>query len=247
MRRLSHIVVVVLGLVALASPLAAQTKSTPDDAYEQAMIHWRAASWYSHLRDPNITAIEIDTLRTTWQAVAGLPPSQRPSLYQKDPDWPATVAQVSKLIDAASNAADSGDTKTADADLAQIGDALAAARQRAGTSGFSDAVRRYRDAVGRLSGLVTFEAQRQGQPFTDAQRAAVKQATAGCADAIAGLTAAVPPRWVDDAKLKTLIGQNADGVKKLQQQLADHAAGLDIAAQINVVHSNYELLFLNYG
>lgn len=247
MRRLLQFLTIVLGVAMLAGPAAAQTKSPSDDAYEQAMSHWRAATWYSHLRDPNITAIEIDTLRSTWQAVAALPPSGRPSLYQKDPQWSATVAEVSKLIDETSTAADSGDSQAADADLARIGDALAAARRRAGTFGLSDAVRRYRAALDNLSGLVTFEDQRQGAPFDDAQRGAVDKATADCADAIAGLTKAVPPRWVDDGKLKQLIQQNLDSVKKLQRLLAEHGSGLEIAAQINVVHSNYELLFLNYG
>lgn len=247
MRRLSGIVLVLLGVSIIFGPLAAQTKSPPDGIYEQAMSHWRAASWYSHLRDANITAIEIDTLRTTWQGVAALPADERPSLYARDPQWPGTVAGVSKLIDAASDAADRNDAKAADAALARIGDVLAAARQRAGTSGFSDAVRRYRDSVDRLSGLVAFSEQRQGAPFDDARRAAVQQATAACAGAAAALGTAIPPRWVDDDNLKSLIQQNADTLHKLQELLDRRASGLEIAAAINVVRSNYYLLFLNYG
>jgi hypothetical protein len=246
MRRLSRALMIVLGLVSAAGPLAAQTKSTPDDVYEQAMSHWRAATWYSHLGDPNITAIEIDTLVTTWQAVAALPDGQRPSLYQKDPDWPRTVAEVSKLIVDAANATDANDSKAA-ASLEKIGDDLAAARQRVGTAGFSDAVRRYHAAVERLSGLASFAGQSGGAPFDDKRRAEVQQATAACLSAAAALTGAIPPRWVDDTKLKSLISQTIDGVKAVQTELARHASGREIAAAINVVRSNYALLFLNYG
>ena len=169
--RALRLLLVLLGFVMLAGPLAAQTKSSPDDVYERAMSHWRAATWYSHLRDPNITAIEIDTLHNTWQAVADLPDHERPSLYRKDPNWPQTVADISKLVAAASAAADQNDMAAADATLEKIGDVLAEARRRAGTSGFSDAVRRYRDSVDRLSGLVTFAEQRQGAAFDDTRRA----------------------------------------------------------------------------
>lgn len=247
MRRLSRALMVVVALATLAGPVAAQTKSTPDDVYEQAMSHWRAATWYSHLGDANITAIEIDTLFTTWQAVVALPANERPSLYEKDPSWPQTEADVSKLIVDAANATDANDSKAAAAALEKIGDDLAAARQRAGTAGFSDAVRRYHATVDRLSGLVSFAGQSHGAPFDDKLRAQVQQATTACASAAAALRAAIPPRWVDDTKLKTLINQNVDSVKALQAELAQHASGLEVAAAINVVRSNYALLFLNYG
>lgn len=246
-RRLSWGLLVILGLTVPVSPLAAQTSSVADDAYEQAMNHWRAATWYSHLGDANITAIEIDTLFTTWQAVAALPANERPSLYLKDPSWSQTVAAVSKLIVDAAHAADRNDSKATAADLEQIGDDLAVARQRAGTAGFSDAVRRYRATVDRLSGLVSFAEQRQGAPFDDKRRVEVQQAATACASAAAALRAAIPPRWVDDTKLKSLIGQNLASVKALQDDLAHRKSGLEIAAAINVVRSNYALLFLSYG
>jgi hypothetical protein len=245
--RIAHLLIVAVAAAGLAGRLAAQTPPSPDNVYEQAMTHWRAASWYSHLRDPNITGIEIDTLRTTWQAVAGLPADKRPSLYQKDPDWPQTLAEVSKLIDAASDAADRNDGQATEADLAQIGDQLAAARRRAGTSGFSDAVRSYQAAVDRLSGLVTFAEQRQGAAFDETRRAEVEQATQASVAAAAALKGAIPPHWADDDKLKALIQQNLDSIQALQKGLAQHASGLAIAAAINVVRSNYWLLFLNYG
>lgn len=249
MRRLSRWVTVtaVLGLMALAGPLAAQTSSAADDAYEQAMSHWRAATWYSRLGDANIAAIEVDTLFTTWQVVAALPANERPSLYQKDPNWPQTLAAVTTLVVEAAHAADGNDTKATAADLEKIGDDLAAARQRAGTVGFSDAVRRYQATVDRLSGLMSFAAQRQGAPFDDTRRAAVQNATAACAAAATALTTAIPPRWVDDTKLKSLIRQNLDSIKTLQGELAQHGSGLKIAAAINVLRSNYALLFLSYG
>lgn len=237
----------VAGVLAVAVPAAAQSKPSPDDVYEQAMSHWRAAAWYAHLRDPNISAIEIDTLRTTWQAVADLPAGERPPLYRKDPEWPQTVAEISKLVDAASNAADSNDMAGADTDLERIGDDLAAARRRAGTSDFSDAVRSYRDTVEHLSGLVTFAEQRQGGDFDDARRAKVEQGTTACAAAASALGKAVPQHWAGDGKLKSLIQQNLDSVQALQTALAHHASGLAIAAAINVLRSNYSLLFLNYG
>lgn len=245
--RIARILIVAFAVAGLARPLAAQTKPSPDQVYEQAMTHWRAASWYSHLRDPNITAIEIDTLRSTWQAVADLPANERPSLYQNDPQWPQTATEISKLIETASETADDGDTQAADAALSGVGDALAAARRRAGTSGFSDAVRRYQAAVDHLSGLVTFAEQRQGAAFDDARRAEVEQATAACAAAAAALEGAIPQPWAGDGKLKALIQQNLDSIQALQKGLAQHASGLAVAAAINVVRSNYYLLFLNYG
>ncbi len=250
MRRMWRVVLATLAVAvsaAVAGPLAAQTKSSPDDVYEQAMSHWRAADWYSHLRDPNITAIEIDTLRNTWHAVAVLPPKERPSLYAKDPKWPETVAEVSKLIDTASEVADANDSAATSAALEEIGDALAEARGRAGTSGFADAVRRYRAAVDGFAGLVTFAEQRRGAAFDDAHRAQVERAADASAKAAAALETAIPPRWTDDEKLKSLIRQNADSIQKLQHLLAQHAPGLDVAGAINVVRSNYALLFLNYG
>jgi hypothetical protein len=245
--RVARFFLVALALAGLACPLAAQTPPSPDKVYEQAMSHWRAASWYSHLRDPNITAIEIDTLRTTWQAVADLPAGARPSLYEKDPDWPQALADVSKLIDAASDAADRNDGPATDAALTQIGDRLAAARRRAGTSGFSDVVRRYQVAIDHLSSLMSFAEQRQGAAFDDSRRAEVEQATGACATAATALKGAIPEHSASDDKLKALIQQNLDSIQALQKGLAQHASGLAIAAAINVVRSNYYLLFLNYG
>jgi hypothetical protein len=101
--------------------------------------------------------------------------------------------------------------------------------------------------VDHLSGLVTFAEQRQGAAFDDARRAEVEQATSDCAAAAAALKGAVPALWAGDDKLEALIQQNLDSVQALQKGLAQHASGLAIAAAINVVRSNYYLLFLNYG
>ena len=108
-------------------------------------------------------------------------------------------------------------------------------------------MRRYRAAVDHLSGLVTFAEQRQGAAFDDARRAEVEQAASDCAAAAAALKSALPAPWAGDDKLKALIQQNLDSVQALQKGLAQHASGLAIAAAINVVRSNYYLLFLNYG
>ncbi|HEX9464384.1 MAG TPA: hypothetical protein VGB82_17435 [Alphaproteobacteria bacterium] len=238
----------VLLLAAIAfGPAAAQTRSPADDTLESALVHWRAASWYSRLGNDDVTAIEIDSFRTAWQAVAALPIGGRPSLYAKDPQWRAAAVAISKQADAATAAADRNDGAGTAAALAQIGDLLAEARHRAGTAGFPDAVRRYRDAMDRLSGLVTFAEQRRGASFDDAQRAQVRQAAAECADAVAAMETAIPPRWADDTKLRALIRQNADGIKAVRDGLDHGASGLDIAAAINVARSNYYLLFLNYG
>ncbi len=236
-----------LVLVWLVVPAVAQTKSTADDVLEEALGHWRAASWYSKLGDPNITAIETESLRNSWQGVAGLPPDGRPSLYVKDARWSETVAEIGKLSEQAADAADRNDSTATDAALARIGDALAEARKRAGIQGFSDAVRRYRDAVDRLSGLVKFAEQRRGAPFDDAQRTQVKQTAAECADALAAAQRMIPPRWQGDDKLRALLKQNADSVEAVSTGAEHGASGLEIAAQINVVRSNYYLLFLNYG
>src|SRR5579885_637996 len=100
----------IVGLVlAAAAPAGAQTTSTPDSVLEDALSHWRAASWYVHLGDDNVTAIEIDSLRLAWQNVAALPANRRPSLYDKDPRWPETVTAITKLADDAANAVDTGD------------------------------------------------------------------------------------------------------------------------------------------
>jgi hypothetical protein len=245
MRALSGLV---LGLLlAVAAPAAAQTTSTPDGVLEDALSHWRAASWYVHLGDDNVTAIEIDSLRLAWQNVAALPADQRPSLYAKDPRWPATVAAISKLADDAADAVDTGDKAEADKDLTRIGDDLADSRRRAGTAGFSDAVRRYRDAVMRLSSLIDFQEQRRGTPFDDAKRAEVRQAAADCSAAATALDTSVPVRWASDQKLKQLIRQNRDSVASVTSALDQRASGLDVAAAVNVLRSNYYLLFLNYG
>ena len=225
----------------------AQGNSHADDVLDDALGHWRAASWYSRLGDDNITAIETESLRNSWAAVAGLPANERPSLYAKDARWPDTVAEIARLSEQAATAADRGDASQADAALARIGDALAEARRRAGISGFSDAVRRYRDAIDRLSGLVKFAEQRRGASFDDAQRAQAKQAASDCAEALAAAERAVPPRWQDDEKLKELIKQNFDSVAAVRAGLDRGASGLEIAAAINVARSNYYLLFLSYG
>ncbi len=246
MRRAVGILLLAIVLAGIGGTPDAWAQASPDDVLEQALGHWRAASWYMRLGDANVAAIEIDTLRDSWQAVAALPDNKRPSLYVKDPDWKATVSQIAQLSDQAAQAADADDKTTALAALGRIDDALAAARHRAGVQGFSDAVRRYRDAVDRLSGLVEFRAQRDGAPFDAKQRRAVKEAAQAAEAAARALTPVIPARWANDGKLKSLIAQNVGGITALLAQ-ADTASGLVIAAQINVVRSNYYLLFLNYG
>ena len=58
-------------LIGLAGPAAARGPN-PAAALEAALDHWRAASWYVRIGDENVSAIEIDTFRDTWGAVAAL-------------------------------------------------------------------------------------------------------------------------------------------------------------------------------
>src|SRR5258708_147752 len=119
----------VLLLAAIAfGPAAAQTRSPADDTLESALVHWRAASWYSRLGNDDVTAIEIDSFRTAWQAVAALPIGGRPSLYAKDPQWRAAAGASSKQADAATAAAGRNHRAGTPPTFAQIRDLLAQAR-----------------------------------------------------------------------------------------------------------------------
>ena len=238
---------VLLALLIVPAAASAQTNSHADDVLEAALVHWRAATWYAHIRDDNVTGIELDAFRTTWQAVAALPADAQPSLYEKDPQWPEVTAAVGKLADQAVMAADGSDTAAAETALIQVDDALTASRRRAGSTGFSDSMHRFRDAVTRLTSLISFAEQRQGASFDAAQRAQVKQAADACAEALTAMTAAIPPRWAGDEKLKGLIRQNEETINSIRAGLDRGLPGLDIAAAINVERSNYYLLFLGYG
>lgn len=243
------LVIALLAGLGTSVPAPAQTAPSPDDMLQQALGHWRAASWYVRLGDDNVTGIEIDAFRIAWENVASLSPNARPPSHSGDPQWPATVTEISALADTAVTAIDGDDEAGAAQALTKIGDALAASRQRAGTTGFPDVVRRYRDAVERLSGLVNFNEQRQGASFDAARRAEVRAAAVDCASAVATLMPAIPPRWAHDAKLEGVIRQNVDGIRTVLAELDRQppASGLEIAAAINVARSNYYLLFLNYG
>ena len=238
--------IVLLALLIVPAAASAQTNSHADNVLEAALAHWRAATWYAHIRDDNVTGIEVEAFKKAWMAVEAQS-SDPPSLYVNDPDWPNTTARIERFADIAAAAADRGDFDAADGALADIDDQLTAARQRAGSTGFSDSMHRFRDAVTRLTSLISFAEQRQGASFDAAQRAQVKQAADACADALTAMTAAIPPRWAGDEKLKGLIRQNEETINSIRAGLDRGLPGLDIAAAINVERSNYYLLFLGYG
>jgi hypothetical protein len=78
----------------------------------------------------------------------------------------------------------------------------------------------------------------------------VRAAAAATADAAARLSPLAPPRWTSDVKFRELLQQNIAGAQKLLAMLerpSPRASGLEIAGEINVVRSNYWLMFLNYG
>src|SRR5690606_8147377 len=86
------------------------------------------------------------------------------------------VPQVPALADTAALALETDDAATAGRSLGAIGDTLAELRRQAGLSGFPEAMRDYRDAVVRLSDILSMSEQRAGAPFEAAQREAVRAA-----------------------------------------------------------------------
>jgi hypothetical protein len=203
-----------------------------EDALEAALAHWRAASWYVRIGNNDVAALEIESFREAWPA-AGI-------------DAPAIEA----LAETAALALETNDPPTAGRSLGAIGDTLAELRRQAGQSGFPEAMRAYRDAVVRLSGLLSMSEQRGGGPFDERVRGEVWAETSATAEAVARLRPLAPPRWAGDAKFGQLLDQNIDGVRGLLAALdrpSPRASGLEIAGLINVVRSNYYLMFLSYG
>jgi hypothetical protein len=240
----ARLLLLVLCLAGSFHPAAGQAQSA-DDAFEAALVHWRAASWYARLGDSSLTAIEIEAFGDDWRAVAGL--RANPALHTRDPRWSDTVRRIAQLSDTASGQIERNVVVGAAATLAQIGDALAESRQRAGTRGFPDEMRRLREIVERLHRLLPFEPQRRGAPFDDALRARVSSATDEALATATALAPLMPQRWAGDEKLKSLLAQNLDGLRTLREVLDRKASGLEVAGVLGVVHANYNLLFLGYG
>src|SRR5258708_7947691 len=161
--------------------------------------------------------------------------------------WTDIAKKIADLSDVASGQIDRHDVTGVAGTLTRIGDALADSRQRAGTQGFPDGMRRLREIVERLHRLLPFEPQRRGAPFDDALRERVSAATNEALAMATSLTPLVPPRWANDEKLKSLLAQNLDGLRTLREALDRKAPGLEVAGLLGVVHANYNLLFLGYG
>ena len=225
---IARVLLVLMALLAASGGVA----QTSDDALEAALVHWRAASWYVRIGNPDVAALEIESFREKWPAAAI--------------DAPNIVA----LTETSAVALETNDPVTAGRSLAAIGDTLAARRREAGQTGFPEAMRGYRDAVVRLSDLLSMSEQRGGAPFDPALRAEVRDATTDTLGAVTQLPPVVPARWAGDEKFRELLQQNIESVRGLLAAIdrpSPRASGLEIAGLINVVRSNYNLMFLNYG
>ncbi len=228
--RLARFLAVVLAVLAGAGPALAQSA---DDAFEAALGHWRAASWYTRIGNVDVAAIEADSFR---EKVAAL--------------GPAAPAGIPSLAEIAAVALEGADLPTAARALSAIGDRLAEARRQAGLAGFPDSVRAYRNAIERMAGLLRMSEQRGAGLLEPGLKAEVRRAAVATAGTAAALEPATPPRWAGDPRFRTLVRQNADGVTALIAAIDRErppASGLEIAGLISVVRSNYYLLFLSYG
>lgn len=222
-----------IAVVALWPALAGA--QLPEDALEPALTHWRAASWYLRTDNADVAALELETFREKWHALGAAAP-----------------AGVAGLAETASVALGTNDVVTANRTLGAIGDRLAEARRLAGQSGFPEAMRRYRDEIEAIGGIMRASGQRNSdRPMDSALKAAVREAAVITRDAASALPPLVPERWKDDTRLRTLLGQNVDGVSAvitaIDRTQTPLASGLEIAGLISVVRANYNLLFLNYG
>jgi hypothetical protein len=224
-RRILMAVLLVLG----ASTAAAQTA---EDRLEAALVHWRAASWYVRLGNTDVAALEVDSFREKWRAVA---------------EGPASIAG---MADNAALALETNDPVTAGRTLAAIGDTLAEARRAAGSAGFPEAIRAYRDAVERLGGMMTMSEHRGSNTFEPALKAEVRAAVVEVRQRAAALSPATPPRWQNDASFHGLVRQNMEGIAAVLAAIdrpQPPAIGLEVAGLISVARANYNLLFLSYG
>lgn len=221
-----------LALIALllaVSPAAAQSA---EDRLEAALVHWRAASWYVRLGNTDVAALEADSFREKWKAVVEGSPA------------------VAGMADNAVLALETTDTVTAGRTLGAIGDALAEARRAAGSSGFPEVIRAYRDTVERLTGMMVMSEHRGTDGFDPALRAEVRAATVAASEAAGRLGPQAPPRWANDPKFRGLVQQNIDGLAAVLAGIdrpRTSTGALEVAGLISVARANYNLLFLNYG
>jgi len=204
-----------------------------DDAFEAALVHWRAASWYVRLGNGDVAALEADTFRDKWKALG-----------------PSAPAGVAALADTAALALETNDTVTAGRTLGAIGDALAAARQASGQPGFPEAMRAYRDSVERLAGMMVMGDHRGSGAFDPALKAEVRGATVAASQAASRLAPLTPARWGSDPKFRGLLQQNAEGLAAVLAAIdrpRTSTGALEVAGLISVARANYNLLFLSYG
>lgn len=221
-----------LALIALLLATGSAAAQSAEDRLESALVHWRAASWYVRLGNGDVAALEADSFREKWKAVVEGPPV------------------VAGMADNAALALETNDTVTAGRTLGAIGDALAEARRAAGSSGFPEVIRAYRDAVERLGGMMAMSEHRGSNTFDPALKAEVRAAAVAVQERAVALAPATPARWANDANFQGLVRQNRDGIAAVIAAIdrpRPPAIGLEVAGLISVARANYNLLFLSYG
>lgn len=204
-----------------------------DEALEAALTHWRSASWYVRLGNGDVAALEADAFRDKWNALG-----------------PGAPANIATLADTAVLALETNDTVTAGRVLGAVGDALAEARRAAGQQGFPEAIRAYRGTVERLAGMMVMSEHRGSETFDPTLRSEVRRATVAASEAAVRLAAQTPARWANDARFRTLLQQNVDGLAAVLAAIdrpRTPTGALEVAGLISAARANYNLLFLSYG
>lgn len=227
-----------LTMLASVAPASAQSL---DDMLEDALTHWRAATWYVRTGNSGIAALEAEAFRASWAALQQRYKSPPPE-FAGDGAWGATLWTVSEFAESAAKAIDADDMTSSARALNGIGSELAAWRARNGRVGFSDHVASYRDAIDKIGALAPKETADQ----IDA--APLRAAAQQLESAVERLEQDRPLRWRGDDAFEVAIRQNRDGVAALLSALAKPSvSALEIVGLIRVVRSNYWLLFLRYG
>jgi hypothetical protein len=236
---------VFLAIVVILLGSAPSHGQSLDDAVEQALTHWRQATWYAQTGNAAVAGIEAEEFQTAWSTLMERFGAAPPPPYDREKDWTETLDEIARVGEAAVDAFQRDDAIAARRELAKIGGLLAALRWRNGIVAFADDLARYRDEIDRVAELI----KPDDRPSAE-RLAQLRAATAQLDAAAAQLERNQPPRWRGEQHFRELLQQNRDAVAALVALLekADFRRGaLDIVGAIRIIRSNYNLLFLRYG
>jgi hypothetical protein len=142
-----------IAFLACLSPAFAGPVTDFEAAYGEMYAGYRSALFATNSGSAENSAAALQGLEKQWDALTAAYGQTPPPQYESDPEWAATIANVSGSIAKASDAVAKGDLPASHETLEGVREAFSALHARNGIETFSDRMNAYHAEMEKIIGL----------------------------------------------------------------------------------------------